>query len=201
MSFGEELKRERELTVDMTFADFALTEARFRKHFRKAPPDTWNDNMVVLSEVLKLDAEEREGKFPFVWTVDRQQQLGRLMVDAAMVASSEDRLQFWRMLRELAGVQAEQAPEQDVEERVRGEVVGRIAQGLMRLAEGGDGGNSAPIEALAALAEPPGTTPTNGSSTENADTDYMPPWIESDRTSLSLSPWRSKSGRSAVTEK
>ncbi len=27
----------------MTFADFALTEGRFRKHFKKAPPETWND--------------------------------------------------------------------------------------------------------------------------------------------------------------
>ncbi|MCB1019299.1 MAG: 2-oxoacid:acceptor oxidoreductase family protein, partial [Acidobacteria bacterium] len=33
--------RDKELAVPMTFADFAITEARFRKHFRMAPPETW----------------------------------------------------------------------------------------------------------------------------------------------------------------
>ena len=31
------------MELPMTFADFAITEVRFRKHFRMAPPDTWND--------------------------------------------------------------------------------------------------------------------------------------------------------------
>ncbi|MBL7650075.1 MAG: pyruvate ferredoxin oxidoreductase, partial [Candidatus Hydrogenedentes bacterium] len=48
--------REKTMDVDMTFADFAITEGRFRKHFRQAPRDTWNDNMVILSEFLEMDA-------------------------------------------------------------------------------------------------------------------------------------------------
>jgi hypothetical protein len=39
----------------MTFADFAATEARFLKQFRKAPPETWNDAMVPVAEFLELD--------------------------------------------------------------------------------------------------------------------------------------------------
>jgi pyruvate-ferredoxin/flavodoxin oxidoreductase len=38
--------------VPLTFADFAVTEARFRKHFRRRPADTWNENMVPLAEFL-----------------------------------------------------------------------------------------------------------------------------------------------------
>ncbi len=34
---------EKTMEVPMTFADFAITEARFRKHYRTAPPDTWHE--------------------------------------------------------------------------------------------------------------------------------------------------------------
>ena len=37
--------RDREMTLPMTFADFAVTEVRFRKHFRIAPPDTWMSSL------------------------------------------------------------------------------------------------------------------------------------------------------------
>ncbi|MCF1717079.1 hypothetical protein L0U88_20735, partial [Flavihumibacter sp. RY-1] len=57
--------RQKTMEVAMTFADFALTEARFRKHFRKAPRDTWNENMIVLADFLELPESEREGKFPY----------------------------------------------------------------------------------------------------------------------------------------
>jgi pyruvate-ferredoxin/flavodoxin oxidoreductase len=65
-------RREKTMEVPLTFADFAVTEARFRKHFRKAPPDTWNENMVPLAEFLELVAEAREGKFPYIWSVDKR---------------------------------------------------------------------------------------------------------------------------------
>jgi pyruvate-ferredoxin/flavodoxin oxidoreductase len=66
------------MELPMTFADFAATEARFLKHFRKAPPETWNENMVPVAEFLELDADEREGKFPFIWAVDKKNRLMRL---------------------------------------------------------------------------------------------------------------------------
>jgi hypothetical protein len=39
--------REKTMAVPMTFADFAITEGRFRKHFRKVPRDAWNENMIA----------------------------------------------------------------------------------------------------------------------------------------------------------
>ena len=88
----------------MTFADFAATEIRFRKHFRVAPPETWNDKMVPLAEFLELAEEEREGQFPYIWSVDREQQLMRLLVAQPIVRSCEDRRDFWKMLRAIARV-------------------------------------------------------------------------------------------------
>ena len=125
----------------MTFADFAITEARFRKHFRNAPRDTWNDNMVVLSDFLELSAEDRVGKFPFIWAVNRKQELTRVMVAKTIVDSCEERRDFWLLLKDLAGVEEVQQPQEDVEAKVRKEVVSKIAQGLMKLAGDGELGS------------------------------------------------------------
>ena len=67
------------MDVPLTFADFAVTEARFRKQFRTVPRDAWNDNMVPLAEFLELAAEDREGKFPYIWAVDKKNRLIRVI--------------------------------------------------------------------------------------------------------------------------
>jgi len=162
--------REKSMEVAMTFADFAITEARFRKHFRKVPQDAWNENMVQLSEFLEMTPEEREGKFPYIWAVDPKQCLSRVLVAERIVASCEERRDFWIMLRSMAGVQLEQA-EEDIESKIRNEVVGKIAQGLLKLA----GDEGAGIIDL-----------TNGveDAVEHADSvvsgGYMAPWLETE---------------------
>ncbi len=127
---------EKTMDLPMTFADFAITEVRFRKHFRKAPPDTWNDSMVPLAELLELDESEREGRFPYIWTIDREQRLNRLLVDKTMVESCADRRDFWTMLRALAGVGREPVSSAAIEARVRSEVIASITQNLIRIAAG-----------------------------------------------------------------
>jgi pyruvate-ferredoxin/flavodoxin oxidoreductase len=180
----EEFRREKTLDLAMTFADFAITEARFRKHFRKAPPDTWNERMVHLADFLALPEDEREGRFPFVWTVDRKRQLGRLLVDATMVASSEERRDFWTMLRALAGVAKPAAAAEDVAARVRQEVVGRIAAGLLKLATGqGNGGDEAATAAALGVLAGAGATaaPAGAGAAAAAAGDFLAPWIETEK--------------------
>jgi pyruvate/2-oxoacid:ferredoxin oxidoreductase alpha subunit/pyruvate/2-oxoacid:ferredoxin oxidoreductase beta subunit/Pyruvate/2-oxoacid:ferredoxin oxidoreductase gamma subunit/ferredoxin len=159
--------RQQEMELPLTFADFALTEVRFRKHFRLAPPDTWNDRMLPLAEFLELGPDEREDRFPYVWSVDRKQRLGRLLVDRTLVESSEDRRDFWHMLRALAGVEERQVSRADIEQDVRREVVERLASNLMQLASG------APHQ-VAALAGPvPQPAPDAA-----PDGDDLAPWID-----------------------
>jgi pyruvate-ferredoxin/flavodoxin oxidoreductase len=165
--------REKSMELPMTFADFALTEARFRKHFRKVPRDAWNENMVPLAEFLEMNEEEREGKFPYIWAVDRKQHLSRVMVAKPIVESCEERRDFWIMLRALAGVKTEKVEEVDIESKVRAEVVGKIAQGLMKLA----GGSGEGIVDLA-MGEPAGAAV--GAAPTAADGEYMAPWLETD---------------------
>jgi pyruvate-ferredoxin/flavodoxin oxidoreductase len=183
--------RTKTLKLPMTFADFAISETRFRKHFRSAPPDTWNDAMVPLAEFIELDEDEREGRFPYLWTVDRRQQLSRLLVDESMVRSTEDRRDFWKMLRALAGVDHEAPPVQEIEQRVRREVVDRIARGLTAFAEG----DAAPGGLPPAGASPGGAdgaavvsgdsaaaTSGDGAGAAGAGAggDYLAPWIDTD---------------------
>lgn len=163
--------REKSMEVAMTFADFAITEARFRKHFRKAPRDTWNENMIPLVEFLELETDDREGKFPFIWAVDNNQKLNRVLVAKPIVDSCEERRDFWTMLCDLAGVKKEKNEDVDIENKVRTEVVGKIAQGLMKLA----GGNGNGIAELV-MDEPSNVTPVESSSTG----EQMAPWLETD---------------------
>ncbi len=174
--------REKSMEVAMTFADFAITEARFRKHFRKVPRDAWNENMVPLADFLEMDMDEREGKYPFIWAVNPKQQLSRVLVAQAIVESCEERRDFWIMLRAMAGAETVAVEEVNIEDKVRAEVVGNLTRGLMKLAGGnGDalaglalGGASLPQgSAAVAVAEAPPTT--NGSG------DYMAPWLETEQ--------------------
>jgi pyruvate-ferredoxin/flavodoxin oxidoreductase len=166
--------RAQSMQVPLTFADFAMTEARFRKHFRTAPPDTWHEDMVPLAEFLELDAGEREGKYPFIWTVDRRQQLGRLLVDATMVRSTEERRDFWFLLRDLARVAGASAPAQRSEAEIERDVVARLSAGLLRLAS--DPGSLAAL-APASLAAAAQAAAVPAAAQAPAG-DAMAPWID-----------------------
>ncbi len=166
-----EYGQEKSMEVAMTFADFALTEGRFRKHFRKIPRDAWNDSLMVLAEFLELEEIEREGKYPYIWAVDRQQRLNRVMVSKTIVDSCEERRDFWLMLRSIAGVQPEKVQEADLEGRIRKEVVSKIAQGLMKMA----GEEGASLEDIAIGEE---ATESSPDEAEASPSSYMAPWIE-----------------------
>ncbi len=172
--------RQKSMEIPMTFADFAMTEARFRKHFRMAPPDAWHEDMVPLAEFMELEEADREGKYPYIWSVDKRQHLTRLLVDEIMVKSSEERRDFWIMLKAIAGVvPRESVTPEDLEAKVRRDVVGKIASGLMKLVDGGSGDLAAGAADL--LSEPPvpGAAPEQAASA-SAEGGYMAPWIDTD---------------------
>jgi pyruvate-ferredoxin/flavodoxin oxidoreductase len=161
---------EKEMEMPLTFADFAITETRFRKHFRVAPPDTWNENMLPLAQFLDMNEDEREGRFPYVWMVDKEGQLMRLLVAQPIVESCEDRRDFWTMLRSAAGV--DQPSAESLVEQARRDVVGRIMSGLLQMAaESGEG-----IAALAAQAAPAAASSPVPSA--GAGGSYLAPWID-----------------------
>ena len=175
--------REATMELPMTFADFAMTEVRFRKHFRMAPPDTWNEKMVPLHEFLEMSTDDREGRFPFIWTVDRKNQLSRLLVAEPMVLSCEDRRDFWIMLRAMAGLDKKEQPIGDIENRVRQEVVTKIAAGLAQFASNGGAGAPSMGDVLATAAQPAeavAPAAPEAAAQPAADGDYMAPWLDTE---------------------
>ena len=170
---------ERELDLPLTFADFAATEARFRKHFRFAPREAWHDDMLPLADYLDLDEDGREGKFPYIWHLLPDGQPGRLLVAEPLVASCEDRRDFWHLLRDLAAPAG--PPEGDKEaliEQVRGEMIARLSQSLLQLTQ--DGEADAPAAPPAAVPAPAPKATATAEPAGAAQGDYMPPWIETE---------------------
>ncbi|MFA9470014.1 MAG: 2-oxoacid:acceptor oxidoreductase family protein [Deltaproteobacteria bacterium] len=173
---------EKEMELPLTFADFAITEGRFRKQFRVAPRDTWNENMMPLAEFLELDEDDREDVFPYVWMVDKEQQLTRLLVAQPIVESCEDRRDFWTLLRALAG--EDQPSTESIVEQVRQDLAGQMMSSLMQVVSGSGEG----LAALVASDMPSSLPPAAGGATSTAPPaaaaapaavgDYLAPWID-----------------------
>jgi pyruvate-ferredoxin/flavodoxin oxidoreductase len=192
--------RQKEMELSTTFVDFAVTETRFRKHFRKVPRDAWHEDMVVVSDYLELDEDDREGKVPFVWALDAKRELSRLLVAEPMIKSAEERRDFWIMLRALAdaeeAVEAAAASDEQMESRIRQEVVQKLTTGLMGLVSGDQSLDIAAVlssgEAAAAAPDAPAAAPMAEASTAVAEApapaaapaavagDYMAPWIDTE---------------------
>jgi pyruvate-ferredoxin/flavodoxin oxidoreductase len=130
LDYVDEQGEKKSMSLPMTFADFALSEGRFAKQFKKAPPETWNDDMVLLGDFLKLTESEREGKFPFIWSVDKKNRLIRVLVSAEMVRSCEERLQFWHQLKDVTGVSRPIVNEEAIATRVRQELIQKLSTGF-----------------------------------------------------------------------
>ena len=170
--------QEKVMELPFTFADFAMTETRFRKHFRSAAPDTWHDNMLPLAEFLELDTDEREGKFPFIWTVDRNNALSRLLVDETMVLSCEDRRNFWIMLKAIAGVDDHKDTQTELEAKIRQDVLARVNAGLMQLLTGEASLNTDITNGTSATTSASAAASLTTSAATGAH--YMAPWIDNE---------------------
>jgi pyruvate-ferredoxin/flavodoxin oxidoreductase len=185
--------REKEMELPTTFVDFAVTETRFRKHFRKIPRDAWHEDMMLVSEYIDLDEDDREDKVPYVWALDAKQQLSRLLVAEPMIRSAEERREFWTMLRDLKPADEEETVVEDVqlESRIRQEVVQKIASGLMGLVSGSEALDLDLMLETGPVAPPPSQPPTLVAVDSPAPApepaaepapagDYMAPWIDTE---------------------
>jgi pyruvate-ferredoxin/flavodoxin oxidoreductase len=171
LKYVDEEGKEGSLTVPLTFADFAATEGRFMKQFRKAPPETWNDDMLPLAEFIDLAADEREGKFPYIWAVDGKNRLMRLLVTADLVRATEERRQFWRQLRNIAGLDREAVDEEAIASRARADLVQKLSASLASFGFNADSMASGPAPAMTATAASVASASTSGEG-------FEPVWIE-----------------------
>jgi pyruvate-ferredoxin/flavodoxin oxidoreductase len=104
LSYVDDEGQEQTMELPLTVADWAATEARFRKHFKRIPKDTPDDELIRFHEYIALPKEERNGQRPFIYVIDAEKRLERLAVSDEIVELAEDRLLLWWQLRELAGI-------------------------------------------------------------------------------------------------
>ena len=87
----------------LTVADWAATENRFKKQFKKIKRDEWEDDQVPFHEFVQMGPDDRVGKTPFINLLGRDGHLDRMACSMEMVLLAEDRLLLWDQIRELAG--------------------------------------------------------------------------------------------------
>ncbi len=96
------------MTLPLTIADWAATEPRFGRHFKRLKPSAWHDSQVPFHEYVAMSAEQREGRTPFIYVKAGDGKLGRLSASTEMVELAEERLAHWNELRELAGLKVDE---------------------------------------------------------------------------------------------
>ncbi|MGD8698823.1 MAG: ferredoxin [Gemmatimonadales bacterium] len=109
LKYVDEEGQEQMMELPLTIADWAATEARFKKHFKKVPADADEDELVPFAEYLDIAPEERNGQRPFIYVIDAQKKLNRLTASDEIVELARDRLDLWLNLREMAGLVASEA--------------------------------------------------------------------------------------------
>jgi len=170
LEYLEEDGKTASMQLPLTFADFAITEGRFRKQFRKAPPETWNDEMVPLAEFIEMDESEQEDLFPYIWAVDSKDHLMRVLVSAELVNSTVERRDFWRQLKSLVGVD-QIVDVAQIANDAKVDMAQKISSSLLAMAGGAGDAN------LGALLSSAGSGEA-GTSSATAPADYEPVWIE-----------------------
>jgi len=167
------------MELPMTFAEFAINEGRFRKHFKVAPRESWSDEMVPLVEFLDLEPADRDGHFPYIWTVDKNNLLTRVLVSADLVNTVIERRNFWRLLKAMVGI-GKQVDTERVVAEARQEMAQRISQALLAMAAGG--GAAALSQALTGPGAAPGApiqvTVPAAATAAGLPEGYEPVWID-----------------------
>jgi pyruvate-ferredoxin/flavodoxin oxidoreductase len=189
LHYTDEYGNEESMDLPFTFADWALTEGRFRKHFAIIPQDQWHDDMILLHEFIDLDEDQQADKIPYIWAINPENNtLIRVQVDAEIVNSTLERREFWRLLKSLVGEDDEKIDPKLIAEQAKNEAAQNLIAGLMKLVAGGDQEEllkaitaapaaSIPTSTPAAPSSPAAESPAAPAASANEPA-FEPAWIE-----------------------
>jgi ferredoxin len=93
-----------EMDLAFTFADYALLMPALHAHFRMVPAGFESNDFIPVDQYLDLEEALVNRQVPYIWGIDDQGVLTRLVVSRALVFACRDRLNYWRTLQELAGI-------------------------------------------------------------------------------------------------
>jgi pyruvate-ferredoxin/flavodoxin oxidoreductase len=103
LSYLDDNDERQVLTLPFTTADWAATEGRFKRHFTPLADD--DDDVMPFHELVALPVAERASKRSFIYSLDQDGRLGRVLVSDEVVELAADRQHFWSQLRQLAGME------------------------------------------------------------------------------------------------
>lgn len=87
-----------------TFADYALLIPQLRNHFRQIPEGFTSEALTPIADYLTQTNQETFSRIPFVWTVNENSELHKVVISRELVLACKDRLNYWHTLQELSGV-------------------------------------------------------------------------------------------------
>jgi hypothetical protein len=99
----EHLQRVIEETA-FTIADFVLCDPRYAGHFARVPRERWSASLVPADEWLASDPGKQAETLPYVLTVDADDSLQRVLVDARLMNIVARWRTFWHRLQEQGGI-------------------------------------------------------------------------------------------------
>ena len=99
----EAVQRVREDTT-FGYVDFVLCDRRYAAHFAVVPRERWNTAMLPAADWLALDERAAAERVPYVWAVDAEDRLHRVIVDARLMQAARRCLLLWHRLQEHAGI-------------------------------------------------------------------------------------------------
>jgi pyruvate-ferredoxin/flavodoxin oxidoreductase len=132
--------------------------------------------MVPMHEFLELDEDDREGKFPYIWAVDGKNRLMRVICAEEIALSCEERRQFWRQLKGIAG-ELNKVDVDALVNQAKVDMANRLSSTLLSLAASGNAGALA--GSLSANGAAAGAGAAAGGNGAAGMGDYEPVWVES----------------------
>ncbi len=90
--------------VAFTYADFVFSDPRHLSHFAVVPRTRWNAAMVPVAQWLQLLEQTAAQRVPFLWAVDGDDRLHRVIVDLRLMQATRRCLLLWHRLQEHAGI-------------------------------------------------------------------------------------------------
>ncbi len=105
----------KDLELSFTFAHCAMLTTNLQQYFMQLPDGIESNDLMPVEEWLHLSPEEASKSIPYLWAADGDGAIHKLVVAREVTDACRERLDYWRTLRELAGI-ANSYVQQAVEE-------------------------------------------------------------------------------------
>jgi hypothetical protein len=168
------------IDIAFTYADFVLCDRRYHAHFAVVARERWGAAMLPAADWLQLSERVAAERVPYVWAVDAEDRLHRVIVDTRLMQAVRRNLLLWHRLQEHAGIHDSHAERLLAREKENWEAQKRAEIEAMRKAAG----SSAPVSAAPAAPAAPAAAAGPAPAAAEAAAEKPPSdeaWIETAR--------------------